>query len=201
MVRACGECSHRDMRRTTGVGELDFWGAESLSISMGNHMGFPTWLSAKESTCQCRRQRRFVFNLWVRKIPWKRKWQLTPVFLPGKFHGQRSLAGYSPWDRKESDTTDRLTHFSHLNNRVMNLGSALWNPLPQGLSQGFRQGVGQDLSPFKAGLGQDPTSKFIQWFLVGFRFSGVGWLIATMVPCHMGLSIGQLTPWHLASSQ
>ena len=39
-----------------------------------------------------------------------RKWQPTPVFLPAKFHGQRSLAGYSSWDRKESDTTERLTH-------------------------------------------------------------------------------------------
>ena len=201
MVRACGECSHRDMRRTVGAAELDFWGAESLSASMGNHMGFLTWLSGKESVCRCRRQRRLVFNLWVRKVPWRRKWQPTAVFLPGKFHGQRSLAGYSPWDRKESDTTERLTHCSHVNNRVLNLGSALWNPLPHGLSRGFRRGVGQDPRPFKAGLGQDPTSKFIQWFSVGFRFSGVGWLTATMDPCHVGLSIGQLTPWHLASSQ
>ena len=46
-------------------------------------------------------------NLWVRNIPWSRKWQRTPVFLPGKFHGQRSLAGYSPWGRKESDMTER----------------------------------------------------------------------------------------------
>ena len=37
------------------------------------------------------------FNAWAGKIPWSRKWQLTPVFLPGKFHGQRSLVGYSPW--------------------------------------------------------------------------------------------------------
>ena len=37
---------------------------------------------------------------WVRKIPWRRKWQPTPVFLPGKFHGQRNLAGYSSWDCK-----------------------------------------------------------------------------------------------------
>ena len=43
-------------------------------------------------------------------IPWRKKWQPTPVFLPGKFHGWRSLAGYSPWDRKESDTTEWL-HF------------------------------------------------------------------------------------------
>ena len=49
------------------------------------------------------------FNPWVRKIPWRRKWQLTPVFLPGEPHGQRSLASYSPWGRKESDTTEH-TH-------------------------------------------------------------------------------------------
>ena len=47
---------------------------------------------------------------WVRKIPWSRKWQPTPVFLPGEFHVQRSLAGYSPWGPKESDTTERITH-------------------------------------------------------------------------------------------
>ena len=41
---------------------------------------------------------------------WRRKWQPTPVFLPGKSHGQRSLAGYSPWGRKESDTTERANN-------------------------------------------------------------------------------------------
>ena len=51
------------------------------------------------------------FNPWVRKIPWSRKWQPSPVFLPGKFHRQRSLAGYSPWGHKESDMTEHtLTH-------------------------------------------------------------------------------------------
>ena len=48
------------------------------------------------------------FDPWVRKIPWRRKWQPTPVFFPGEFHGQRSLVGYSPWGRKESDTTEQL---------------------------------------------------------------------------------------------
>ena len=43
---------------------------------------------------------------WVGKIPWKRKWQPTPVFLPGKSHGWRSLVGYSPWGSKELDTTE-----------------------------------------------------------------------------------------------
>ena len=52
-----------------------------------------------------------VFNPWVGKMPWSRKWQPTPVFLPGKFHGQRNLAGYRPWGRKESDMTEQLgTH-------------------------------------------------------------------------------------------
>ena len=46
------------------------------------------------------------FDLWVRKIPCRRIWQLTSGFLPGKFHGQRSLAGYSPWGCKESDMTE-----------------------------------------------------------------------------------------------
>ena len=43
---------------------------------------------------------------WVRKMPWRRKWQPTPVFLPGKCHGERSLAGYSPWSHKELDMTE-----------------------------------------------------------------------------------------------
>ena len=52
------------------------------------------------------------FNPWVRKIPWRRKWQPTLVLLPGKSHGQRSLVGCSPWGHKLSDTTERLhLHF------------------------------------------------------------------------------------------
>ena len=61
-------------------------------------LGAPWWLSAKESTCQCRRCRRLGFDPWVRKIPWKREWQPIPVFLPEKSHGQRSLVGYSWWN-------------------------------------------------------------------------------------------------------
>ena len=50
-------------------------------------------------------QERSGFDPWVRKITWIRKWQSTPVFLPGEFHGQRGLAGYTPWGHKESDMT------------------------------------------------------------------------------------------------
>ena len=67
--------------------------------------GLPWWLSDKEPACQCRRCR---FNSRVRKFPWRRKWQPTPLFLPGAFRGQRSLVGYSPRDHKELDTTEHL---------------------------------------------------------------------------------------------
>ena len=46
------------------------------------------------------------FDPWVGKIPWRRKWQPTPIFLTGEFHGQRSLVSYGQWDRKELDTTE-----------------------------------------------------------------------------------------------
>jgi len=54
--------------------------------------------SIRKNIClQCSRP---GFDLWVGKIPWRRKWQSTPVFLPGKSHGQKSLTGYSPWGHK-----------------------------------------------------------------------------------------------------
>ena len=68
--------------------------------------GFPGGTSGKEPIYQCRKNKKHRFNPWVRKIPWRRSWQPTPVFLPGASHGQRSLAGYSPWGRKESDMTE-----------------------------------------------------------------------------------------------
>ena len=59
------------------------------------HAGLPWWLSGKESTCQCRRHR---FDALVGKIPWRRKWKATSVYLLRKYHGQRSLMGYSLWE-------------------------------------------------------------------------------------------------------
>ena len=67
------------------------------------------WHSGKESTCQCRRCKRHGCDPWVGKTPWRRKWQPTPVFLPGKFPGQRNLVSYSPWGCKELDRTEWLT--------------------------------------------------------------------------------------------
>ena len=75
-----------------------------------NHLtyGLPRWRSGKKSACQCRRCKRYRFDHWVWKILWSRKWQPTPVFLPGQFYGQRSLAGFSPCSCKESGMTERL---------------------------------------------------------------------------------------------
>ena len=73
-------------------------------FSMHQHLlRLPWWLSGKESVCQCRRR---GFNPWVWKIPWRRKWQSPPIFLPGKLHGQRSLVGYSPWGVTKLDMTE-----------------------------------------------------------------------------------------------
>ena len=71
------------------------------------------WLSGKESACQFRRCRGLQFEPWIRKIPRRRYWQPTPVFLPGKFLGHRSLAGYSPGGCKESDMTEQLSMHTH----------------------------------------------------------------------------------------
>ena len=62
--------------------------------------------SGKEPACQGRRHKRHKFNPWVRKIPWRRAGQPTPVFLPRESHGQRSLVGYSPWGHQEADVTE-----------------------------------------------------------------------------------------------
>ena len=68
------------------------------------------------------------FNPWVGKIPWRRKWQPTPVLLPGKFYGWRNLVGYIPWGHKESDMAEWLHfHFSFIVTPVSNPGAKYGN--------------------------------------------------------------------------
>ena len=73
---------------------------EIVYLSLGCYRGFPGRSVGKESAC----------SPWVRKIPWRRKWQTTPVFLPAEFYGHRNLVGYSPWGHKESDMTNQINH-------------------------------------------------------------------------------------------
>ena len=80
----------------------------TYDMLLASLLGLPRYRSGKESAYQLRR---CGFDPWVRKIPWRRKWQPTPVFLPGKSHGKGCLVGCSSGGCKESDTTERLnTH-------------------------------------------------------------------------------------------
>ena len=107
---------------------------------------FPGGSDGKESACNsgdlgstpgvCLQFRRPGFDSWYRKISWRRKWQPAPVILPGKSHGWKSLAGYGPWGRKMSDTTERLhfhfpggtsdKEFAHQCRRPKKYGFDLW---------------------------------------------------------------------------
>ena len=71
----------------------------------------PAWLSGKEFACQCRR---YGFNPRLGKIPWRRKWQPTPVFFPGKSHRRRSVTDYNHGVTKELDSTKWLNHTTYI---------------------------------------------------------------------------------------
>ena len=120
--QALGSMSETTLKSPTFVPKSYLWG-QTLLISMIllldiidwfalplNIFGLPWWLRQKSICLQCRRPR---FNPWVEKIPWRRKWQPTPVLLPGKFHGLRSLVGYSPWGGKSQTWLSDFTFFQH----------------------------------------------------------------------------------------
>ena len=75
---------------------------EVIKLKCGVILGFPGGSAFTEFLGQLGDG----FHLWVRKIPWSRKWQPTPLFLLGEFHGQKTLEVYSPWGHKELDTTE-----------------------------------------------------------------------------------------------
>ena len=77
-----------------------------IAGSYDSSWGIPAGASSKEPACQCRRHKRCTFNPWVGMIPWRRAWQPTPGFLPGRSHEQRSLVSYGPQDLKELNTTE-----------------------------------------------------------------------------------------------
>ena len=77
-----------------------------IYIYTPTHTHFPGSASGNEPVHQCSRHKRCSFDPWVRKIPWRRKWQCTPVFLPGESYGQRNLVVYCPYCCKESGTIE-----------------------------------------------------------------------------------------------
>ena len=83
-----------------------------MNTNLSLSLGFPGGTAVKESVCQCRRGKRPGFYPWVQKSPWK--WQPTPVFLPEKSHGQRTLAGYSPWGHKKLHTNTHVHTYTYI---------------------------------------------------------------------------------------
>ena len=81
-----------------------------IYLTLEGIRGFPGGISGKDPSCQCRRHKRHGFGPWVRKMPRRRAWQPTPVFLLAESHGQRSLAGYCPQGPKESHVTEATEH-------------------------------------------------------------------------------------------
>ena len=97
----------------------------------------PKWLNGKESACQSKRHRRHGFSTWTGKIPWRRKWQPTPVFLPGESHGQRSLVGHSPGVTKSQTQLSNWAHSEGINFTNLQLNclfsSWYWDLFPKPL--------------------------------------------------------------------
>ena len=101
--------------------------------------GLPRWLSGKELACQCRS---CGFDPWIRKIPWRRKWQLSTVFLPGQPHEQRSPEGYIVLgSHKASDTAEHASLFHEATRRWIGMSVEEWTPwqkwAPERLKQSF----------------------------------------------------------------
>ena len=107
-----------------------------LGLKWGSLKGvpgdFPSGSDGKASACNAEHK---WFDTWVRKIPWRRKWQPTTIFLPGKFHGWRSLVSHSPWDHKELDTTERLHFLSLFQGGVQERLRLLPSALPAEVAQ------------------------------------------------------------------
>ena len=126
--------------------------------------GLPRCLSGKESACQGKRHRNRGFEPWVRKIPWWRKWQPTPVFFPGKFCGQRSLVGYSPCGSQKSPIW--LGNWAHswfhsgLNRTTAQSWVLLTGYLVSILKRGIFQGSWVHLSPNLTCLGRCIFQRF-----------------------------------------
>ena len=98
---------------------FQFWFSQGICLGVGfpalllKRLIFAHWVVLASSSNYSLCKWGFISGLYFyasTKLFWRRKWQPTPIFLPGEFHGQRKLTGYSPWGCKESDTTEWLTH-------------------------------------------------------------------------------------------
>ena len=128
------------------VGKISWkraWQSTPIFLPGESHEQSQTWLrthtcclpgstSGKESASQGKKSKRHGFNSWIGKIPWRRKWQPTPIFLPAKSQGEKSLEGYSPKGHKESDLTEQLITCCLLVNS-QHIASFITIPVPSSL--------------------------------------------------------------------
>ena len=108
------QCASKESAFNAGDPGLIPGSVRSQELNPGEEIGYPlqySWSSLKAQTVKNVAQtvKPAMWETWVGKIPWRRVWPPTPVFLPGEFHGQSSLLGYSPRDGEESDMTERLS--------------------------------------------------------------------------------------------
>ena len=92
---------------STGFSRQEYWSGWSFEAVVSYNSCFPGGANGKEPSKEMQ-----VQSLG-QEDPWRRKWQPTPVFLPGESHGQKNLVGYSPWGQKESDTTESNLALAH----------------------------------------------------------------------------------------
>ena len=104
-------------------GETKYW----CAYEKKRHWDFPGGSDSKASACNVGDP---GFDPWVRKITWRRKWQPTPVLLPGKSHGGKNLVGYSPWGHKELDMTEWLHFHFHPHPKLIKLTAVFQITLP-----------------------------------------------------------------------
>ena len=108
LSQCTGPWEQLDTKRAALLREC-YISSQEISISTMSYGVSLVAQMVKKKKKMCQQCRRPGFDPWVGKIPWRRAWQLTPVFLPGESHGQRSLVGYSPWGA-ELDTIKQSTH-------------------------------------------------------------------------------------------
>ena len=124
-------CQHPlDHRKSKGIPEKHLLLLHWLRETLWLHESWPFsgGASGKEPACKCRRSKIQNFNLWVGKITWSRRWQFTPLLLRGEFHGQRSLAGYSPQGHKDQTCLKQLRIDSVDHNKIWKILKELGIP-------------------------------------------------------------------------
>ena len=124
-------------------------------------------LSGKTSTCQCRRH---GFSPWVRKTPWRRKRQPTPVFLPGQYHRQRNLSGCSPWGRRRAGhnlaTKQQQTDWHRVYPQVKQGKGTFWKTLPKNSWRGEEMTIDRVTPSFREEVNSIPSK--CDWALLKF---------------------------------